>query len=39
MIAEKGVDVIIVNGEYPQRVLDAIHGKSVVGTKIVSGNC
>ena len=39
MIASKGIDVILINGEIPHRVLDAIEGKSVVGTRIESGNC
>lgn len=38
MISQKGVDVMIINGEYPERVLDAIEGKSVLGTRIVTGN-
>ena len=39
MIAEHGIDVLLVNGKISQRVSDAIEGKSVIGTKIVSGNC
>ena len=39
MIAAKGIDVFLINGEIPQRVLDAIEGKSVIGTRIESGNC
>ena len=39
MISEKGVDVHIINGEHPNRVLAAIDGENVIGTKIVSGNC
>lgn len=39
MIASEGIDVILINGEIPQRVLDAIEGKSVIGTRIESGNC
>ena len=39
MIASRGVDVILVNGEIPQRVADAIEGLPVVGTRIVPGNC
>ena len=39
MISEKGVDVHIINGEHPNRVLAAIDGENVLGTKIVSGNC
>ena len=39
MISEKGVDVQIINGEHPKRVLAAIDGENVLGTKIVSGNC
>ncbi|MAH90254.1 MAG: hypothetical protein CMA11_00625 [Euryarchaeota archaeon] len=38
MMAEKGVDVVLVNGEIPQRVLSAILGESVIGTRIISGN-
>jgi len=37
-ISENGIDVILVNGEFPSRVLDAIEGKSVIGTRIMSGN-
>jgi aspartokinase-like uncharacterized kinase len=33
------VDVILINGEHPARVIDAIEGKSVIGTRIISGNC
>ena len=39
MIAAKGIDVLLINGEIPERVLDAIEGKSVIGTRIESGNC
>ena len=39
MISEKGVDVHIINGEHPNRVLAAIDGENVIGTKIFSGNC
>ena len=39
MIAAEGIDVILINGEIPERVLDAIEGKSVIGTRIESGNC
>ena len=39
MIASKGIDVILVNGEISQRVADAIEGIPVVGTRIVPGNC
>ena len=39
MIASKGIDVVLVNGEISQRVIDAIEGLPVVGTRIVSGNC
>ena len=39
MISQHGIDVQIINGEYPDRVLDALEGKTVLGTKIVSGNC
>ena len=39
MIANKGVDVMLVNGEMPHRISGAIEGKSVIGTRIVSGNC
>ena len=38
-ISATGIDVILINGEYPARVLDAIDGKSVIGTRIISGNC
>ena len=37
-ISENGVDVILVNGEHPNRVLAAIEGESVIGTRILSGN-
>ena len=37
-ISENGIDVILVNGEYPNRVLAAIEGESVIGTRILSGN-
>tara|TARA_B110000444_G_C18851442_1_gene605983 strand:+ start:6803 stop:7576 length:774 start_codon:yes stop_codon:yes gene_type:complete len=39
MISQKGVAVQIINGEYSDRVLAALEGESVLGTKIVSGNC
>lgn len=39
MISQKGIDVMIVNGEHPERVLGAIEGKSVLGTRIIAGNC
>ena len=39
MIAANGIDVVLINGEIPERVLDAIEGKSVIGTRIESGNC
>lgn len=39
MIAANGIDVVLINGEIPGRVLDAIEGKSVIGTRIESGNC
>ena len=38
MIAEKGVEVTLVNGEFSDRVLDAIEGRPVIGTRIVTGN-
>ena len=38
MIAAKGIEVTLVNGEYPDRVLAAIEGDSVMGTRIISGN-
>ncbi len=38
MIAEKGIEVTLVNGEYADRVLDAIEGRAVIGTRIVAGN-
>ena len=38
-ISENGVDVILINGEHPDRVFAAIEGKSVIGTRIISGNC
>ncbi len=38
MISEKGVDVMIINGEYPDRVLAAIEGSPVIGTRIITGN-
>jgi isopentenyl phosphate kinase len=38
-ISSAGVDVILINGEHPARVIDAIEGKSVIGTRIISGNC
>ena len=37
-IAQSGVDVLIVNGEKYDRIFDAIEGKSVIGTRIVTGN-
>jgi len=37
-ISESGVDVVLVNGEYPDRVLSAIEGESIIGTRIISGN-
>ncbi len=39
MIAEKGVPVLFVNGENYQRVLGAIMGEEVRGTRIHPGNC
>ena len=39
MIAAKGIDVLLINGEIPERVLDAIEGNTVIGTRIESGNC
>ena len=38
-ISSAGIDVILINGERPERVIDAIEGKSVIGTRIISGNC
>ncbi|MBT4066106.1 MAG: hypothetical protein HOE76_02675 [Euryarchaeota archaeon] len=38
MIAEKGIEVTLVNGEYADRVLAAIEGRAVIGTRIVAGN-
>ena len=35
-VSKLGIDVLIVNGSYPQRVLDACLGKEVLGTKIIS---
>ena len=29
----------LINGEIPERVLDAIEGNTVIGTRIESGNC
>ena len=39
MIAEKGIEVWLVNGMYPERILELVEGKTAIGTKIVSGNC
>ncbi len=39
MISQKGIAVQIINGEYSDRVLAALEGETVLGTKIVSGNC
>ena len=39
MIAATGIDVVLINGEIPERVLDAIEGKPVIGTRIEAGNC
>ena len=39
MIAASGIEVVLINGEIPERVLDAIEGNSVIGTRIESGNC
>lgn len=39
MIAEKGIDVWLVNGMHPERILELVEGKTTIGTKIVSGNC
>ena len=39
MIASKGIDVWLVNGKYPERILEIIGGKNPTGTKIISGNC
>ncbi|MDP6869665.1 MAG: isopentenyl phosphate kinase [Candidatus Poseidoniaceae archaeon] len=38
-IAEKGVEVLLVNGYHSERVLSAIEGKMVRGTKILPRNC
>tara|TARA_B110000444_G_scaffold259555_1_gene303681 strand:+ start:20313 stop:21131 length:819 start_codon:yes stop_codon:yes gene_type:complete len=35
-VAKMGIEVLIVNGSYPQRVFDACNGKEVLGTKIVA---
>lgn len=34
-VAKLGIDVLIVNGSYPQRVFDACNGIEVLGTKII----
>ena len=34
-VAKLGIDVLIVNGSYPQRVFDACNGIDVLGTKII----
>ena len=34
-VAKLGIDVLIVNGSYPQRVFDACRGIEVLGTKII----
>ncbi len=34
-VAQLGVEVLIVNGAYPERVFSACIGKSVIGTKII----
>ena len=39
MIAESGIDVWFVNGDYPERVISVIKDEPVRGTRIVSGNC
>ncbi len=39
MISQKGIDVLLINGQISERVLAAIEGNSVIGTRIVSGNC
>ncbi len=39
MIAKHGIDVMIVNGEHPTRLLDAIEGKPVRGTRIIHPVC
>ena len=39
MIAEEGIDVLLVNGEKYDRILAAIEGRSVIGTRIIAGNC
>ena len=38
MIAEHDVEVLFVNGENFDRLTDAIEGKPVIGTRIISGN-
>jgi isopentenyl phosphate kinase len=35
-VAKLGIEVVIVNGSYPQRVFDACTGKDVLGTKIIA---
>ena len=35
IVAEKGIKVSIISGEHPERILAAIEGKSVIGTKII----
>lgn len=35
LVASKGIDVIMVNGDYPSRVYDAMMGNEVRGTKII----
>ena len=37
-IAETGIKVSIISGEHPDRIINAIEGKSVIGTSIVSRN-
>ena len=39
MIAANGIEVVLINGEIPERVSAAIEGKPVIGTRIESGNC
>ena len=38
IVAEAGIRVSIISGEHPDRILNAIEGKSVIGTSIVSRN-
>jgi len=38
IVAETGIKVSIISGEHPDRIINAIEGKSVIGTSIVSRN-